>query len=131
MATYSEDLLRLAETVPNPIPHGMRRSSMLNPLCGDKCEIALDTEGNTVREVYWIAEGCAILRASTAHLAKTLKGKTLEDIKKIQRDFVASFGTGATHMEHPLSAVYAIPARYKCALLPWQALENFLRDLQR
>jgi|JI8StandDraft_1071087.scaffolds.fasta_scaffold37192_2 nitrogen fixation NifU-like protein len=129
MPTYSEDILRLAEANVIPLVTGEPRFELANRLCGDRITIGADIRQGCVHEIHWQIEGCAILKASAAHLARTLRGNSLaeglENISAFMRSFEAG---GVASPQGPMAAVYSLPARYKCALLPWQACENFLRE---
>lgn len=131
MPTYSEDILRLAEITPVEIANGAPFAETANRLCGDKIRISLDIKDDTITQVHWHSEGCAILRASAAFLARSLAQKTIPETTELIRAFSESFEQENSFRQSPLAAVYQLPARYKCALLPWQAAENFLRELKR
>lgn len=127
MPTYSEDILRLAETTPVLIQPGLPISELANRLCGDKVSVALDLEGESIRQVEWNVEGCAILKASAAYLARNLRGKRKEEASELVLHFMESFEKENEFRQGPMAAVYKIPARYKCAILPWQACLALLK----
>lgn len=77
-----------------------------NPLCGDKIRVDLKVENNIVKEVRFSGKGCAISQAAASMLTDELIGKSLDDIKKIDKDFIFEM------LGIPLS-----PSRVKCALL--------------
>ena len=77
-----------------------------NPLCGDKIRIDLKVKDNVVQDVKFDGKGCAISQASASMLTDELIGKSLDDIKKIDKDFIYNM------LGIPLS-----PTRVKCALL--------------
>lgn len=77
-----------------------------NPLCGDKIRVDLKVKDNIVQDVKFSGKGCAISQASASMLTDELIGKSLDDIKKIDKDFVFNM------LGIPLS-----PTRVKCALL--------------
>lgn len=77
-----------------------------NPLCGDKIRVDLKVKDNVVQEVRFSGKGCAISQASASMLTDELVGKSLDEIKKIDKDFVFEM------LGIPLS-----PSRVKCALL--------------
>jgi nitrogen fixation NifU-like protein len=131
MPTYSDDILRLAETTPVAIANGAITADLANRLCGDRITIAADWDNALIRQIEWEVEGCAILKASAAYLARTLKGKDRVQVADLLAQFAASFGAENIFRTGPLAAVYKLPSRYKCALLPWQACENLLRELER
>jgi nitrogen fixation NifU-like protein len=83
-----------------------------NPLCGD--EIALFIKLNkdrVVEDVKFKGKGCAISQASASMLTVMLKGKTLEEIEKIDKDTILKT------LGIPIS-----PVRLKCALLSLDVL---------
>ncbi|MFQ5838442.1 MAG: Fe-S cluster assembly sulfur transfer protein SufU [Thermoplasmata archaeon] len=83
-----------------------------NPLCGD--EIALYIRLNkdkVVEDVKFKGKGCAISQASASMLTVMLKGKTLEEVEKIDKERVLKT------LGIPIS-----PVRLKCALLPLDVL---------
>jgi nitrogen fixation NifU-like protein len=131
MPTYSEDILRLAETTPIAIAEGAVFAETANRLCGDRVRISMDTAGDLITQVHWHSEGCAILRASAAFLARSLVQKSIAESAELIRMFSESFERENAFRQSPMAAVYNLPPRYKCALLPWQAAENFLSELKR
>ncbi len=131
MPTYSEEILRLAEITPVEIPEGMPSAELANRLCGDKVRIALTLGDDTLQRVHWQAEGCAILRASAAFMARVLENNTIAQTYHLIDDFSKSFSEENAFRHGGLEAVYKLPARYKCALLPWQACQNLLNELKR
>ncbi|MCS6971876.1 MAG: iron-sulfur cluster assembly scaffold protein [Turneriella sp.] len=127
--SYPQTLLGLAATPANPIPEGITPAQRINRLCGDSASFYCAIEDGTIRGVHWHAEGCLIVRASAAWLAQNLAGKSVQAALDWISDFRNSFLPNGQRSEHPLAAVYALPARYKCALLPFEACEDFLRQL--
>ncbi len=83
-----------------------------NPLCGDKIRIDIKLKGNVVDEVKFNGKGCAISQASASMLTDELIGKSLDEIKKIDKDFVTQM------LGIPLG-----PTRIKCALLPLKVIK--------
>lgn len=129
MATYSEEILRLAEATVTPLSETEPRAEMANRLCGDRISIGATIESETIDGLHWQVEGCVILKASAAFLARTIKGKTTTASLEAIAEFMRSFETeGGAQLTSPMAPVYRLPARYKCALLPWQACENFLSE---
>lgn len=131
MPTYSEDILRLAETTPITIHEASPSAELANRLCGDRVTLGINLDADAIRQIEWRVEGCAILKASVAYLARNLRGKEIAQARNIAQRFAESFEKENEFRSGPLGAVYNLPARYKCALLPWQAFENLLRELKR
>jgi len=59
-----------------------------NPLCGDVVTVSLKLNDGKVKDIKFESRGCAISRAATSMLTDDIKGKTLEEIKKISREDV-------------------------------------------
>ncbi len=92
-----------------------------NPLCGD--EIALYIKLNkdkVVEDVKFKGKGCAISQASASMLTLMLKGKTLEQVEKIDKERILKT------LGIPIS-----PVRLKCALLPLDVLRIGLETYKR
>lgn len=84
-----------------------------NPVCGDHIHLTLQLDdNNVVKGVGWDGDGCAISQASASMLYETLEGKTLEEIRAIDKDVILEM------LGIPLSAV-----RIKCALLSLKVLK--------
>lgn len=62
-----------------PLVTGEPRFELANRLCGDRITIGADIRQGCVHEIHWQIEGCAILKASAAHLARTLRGNSLAE----------------------------------------------------
>jgi nitrogen fixation NifU-like protein len=78
-----------------------------NPLCGDEITMYLKIDaGDRVEDVAFEGKGCAISVASASILTDEVRGKTLAELKAIDRDHVLE-NLGIT----------LTPARLKCALL--------------
>jgi nitrogen fixation protein NifU and related proteins len=77
-----------------------------NPLCGDEITMALLIDDGKVRDVRFKGRGCAISQASASILTEEIKGKTLDEVKAIDRQ----------HVIENLG-IQISPARVKCALL--------------
>lgn len=85
-----------------------------NPLCGDEITMFLLVGGDgRVNDVHFTGRGCAISQASASILTDEVKGKTLDELKGIDRERVLS-NLGIT----------ISPARVKCALLSLKTLKG-------
>jgi nitrogen fixation NifU-like protein len=90
-----------------------------NPLCGDEITMALLIEDDRVKDVRFKGKGCAISQASASILTEEIKGKTLDEVKAIDREHVLE-NLGIT----------ISPARVKCALLGLKTLKGAAWGLQ-
>ena len=85
-----------------------------NPLCGDEITMFLRVgEGGRIDDVRFSGRGCAISQASASMLTDEIKGKSLDEVKGIDREHVlANLG------------ITISPARIKCALLSLKTLKG-------
>lgn len=104
-----------------------------NPLCGDVVELALRFEGDTVREVAFIGEGCAISQASASMLTQLIKGKPVAQAAQLLERFTRLVHGDEAAATDPslgdlraLAGVSRLPVRHPCALLGWTALAEAL-----
>jgi nitrogen fixation NifU-like protein len=108
---------------------------MKNPLCGDEITLQVAFEGDSVCDLRFSGRGCSISQASASMMTQLVKGKTTEEIDAIRkqfRDLMLGNAPGADDAQlgslRALSGVARFPARVKCALLAWYALENALAE---
>lgn len=106
-----------------------------NPLCGDEIGLQVSFEADGVRDLRFSGRGCSISQASASMMTQLVKGKTgdeIETIRKQFRDLMMGVESGADEAKlgalRALAGVARFPARVKCALLPWNALESALAD---
>jgi nitrogen fixation NifU-like protein len=106
---------------------------MRNPLCGDEITLELEMSGDTVADVRFTGRGCSISQASTSMMTEMVKGKTASEIGRLGETFRAMVMGDASAAEdgsigkaRALAGVARFPARVKCALLAWNAIEQGL-----
>ena len=100
-----------------------------NPLCGDKIVVTVSLDGDTISDVKFDGEGCAISTASADLMAEVLQGKTVEDAKDLFRGFHEMVAGDGVNPEAELpkkllvfSGVREFPMRVKCATLAWHTV---------
>lgn len=90
-----------------------RFAAYANPLCGDRLQMSVRLDGDTVADVRFNGQGCAISQAAASMLTDEMLGKTLTELAAITKeDMFEMLGI-------PLS-----PARQKCGLLAWEVLRK-------
>lgn len=108
---------------------------MKNPLCGDEITLHVKFEGDSIGDVKFSGRGCSISQASASMMTQLVKGKDLSDVDALRarfRDLV--MGDGSAESDATLGSLRALggvskfPARVKCALLAWNALEYVLES---
>lgn len=84
-----------------------------NPLCGDHIRIELRVDENDmVTEAVFDGKGCSISQASADLLIESVIGKSLEQVRQINKDDVLE-----------LLGIELGPVRLKCALLSLKVLK--------
>jgi nitrogen fixation protein NifU and related proteins len=83
-----------------------------NPVCGDELRIDLQVKDNTVVDARFSGHGCSISQASASMLTEEIIGKTLEEVKQIDKQYLLDV------LGIPLG-----PVRLKCALLSLKVLK--------
>lgn len=108
---------------------------MRNPLCGDEVDVQFIFNGDTVGDVKFSGRGCAISQASASMMTQIIKGKSTAEIEAIRTRFrnlimgdMSAANDKSLGSLRALSGVSKFPARVKCALLAWNALETALEE---
>jgi nitrogen fixation NifU-like protein len=121
-----------------------------NPLCGDEVVLFLDVDPDTdtVRDIKIAGQGCSISQASTSMMSSAVKGKSLDDVRRLTRAFKALMSIHESKLEgegdgsdlqaelegiqlgdlEALQGVVKFPVRIKCATLAWNTLQQGLEE---
>lgn len=112
-----------------------RKVEGYNPLCGDHYTVFLELDGETIKDIGFTGNGCAISKASASVMSTTVKGKTREEAERYFDTFhrlVTGDTTGLSTDElgrlAAFSGVSEFPARVKCASLAWHTLRTALEN---
>lgn len=105
-----------------------------NPLCGDHITVYIDSDGETVQDVSFKGEGCAISKASASMMTEAVKGKSVDEVKTIFSQFhdMLTGEMDPAQGGHQLGklaifeGVKEYSSRVKCASLSWHALVGAL-----
>lgn len=106
--------------------------TMKNPLCGDEIAVHVRFGEDSVDDLKFSGRGCSISQASASMMTQLVKGKSVQEIESLRsrfRDMVMGNEAAADSSLgslRALSGVARFPARVKCALLAWNALETAL-----
>ena len=96
-----------------------------NPLCGDHVTIFMTLDGDRIKEISFLGDGCAIYKASASLLTESLKGKRKDELKSLFHRIHQMVTTGRVDGDlgklAAFAGVHKFPARVKCAILPWHA----------
>lgn len=108
-----------------------------NPLCGDKLTLYLTIDDNNIiTDVGFLGDGCAISKASASMMTTMIKGKSVQEAEQLFEEFHdMSTGKLDVHTDPNIlgklkifEGVRDLPARVKCATLPWHTLHSALND---
>ena len=106
-----------------------------NPSCGDTIELTvrLNEAGDTIEDVKFEGEGCAIAMASADLMADALRGKPVsEALTMVQRFQKMMKGEDEFPKEqrklNVMAGVAQFPVRIKCANLTWHTLKAALES---
>ena len=111
-----------------------------NPLCGDHLSIYLQVgKDNTIEDISFAGEGCAISKASASIMTLSLKGKKLTEAIKIFEQFheLIKGNLNPDKDQHSLGklvifkTIWHFPARVKCASLAWHTMKGALERIEK
>ncbi|GEM_PF-17333 len=103
-----------------------------NPLCGDHVHLRMRLEDGRIAGLQVDGEGCSISVASGSMMAEHLRGRTLEEARRLLSAVRAMFrgeplpGDLDLGDVKVLEKVRDLPVRVKCALLAWTTAEEGL-----
>lgn len=83
-----------------------------NPFCGDELTIELKVADNTIVDAAFDGRGCAISQATASMLMEEIVGKSLDEIKEFDKEYILD-----------LLGIEIGPVRLKCALLSLKVLK--------
>ncbi len=115
-----------------------------NPLCGDEVVLFLDVDDGTVRDVKVSGQGCSISQASSSMMSAAVKGKSIDEARRLIHAFKALMSIHESKLEggdgdddsasdvgavrlgdlEALQGVVKFPVRIKCATLAWNTLQQ-------
>ena len=109
-----------------------------NPSCGDEITLELQIENGIIKDAAFTGVGCAISQASTDIMIDLMRGKTVEEAKRLAELFTSMIKREVTDdaaLEEldeaiALKNISNMPARVKCAVLAWHTLEDVLKKDQ-
>ncbi len=87
-----------------------------NPLCGDAISMQLKVNDGKIESIMFDGSACAVTVASSSVLTEAIKGKSLEEAKKMSKEELLD-----------LLGVELTTSRVKCASLPLETLHNLIQ----
>ncbi len=107
-----------------------------NPSCGDEIELFLKIRDGVIEDAAYTGVGCAISQASVSIMIDLVRGKTKEEadalsrllLSMIRREQLSDEELERLEEAAALMGVSNMPARVKCATMPWHTLQAALGD---
>ncbi len=107
-----------------------------NPSCGDEITLQLKVKDGIIEDAAFSGQGCAISQASTSIMCDTIRGKSLEEGRELAQNFIGMINGSVTERKElkklgdarAFESIKNLPARVKCAVLPWYTLEETVKD---
>ena len=103
-----------------------------NPFCGDTVRIWTRVEDGRIAEVTFDGRGCAISQAAASMLTALVKGREVDAIHSLRQVFTEGLTPDGPPLPKALGDLRAMagvkrfPSRIRCAVLPFDALEEAL-----
>jgi len=114
------------------MPEAELTCSRNNPLCGDEIRVFVHADGDTLREVSFLGQGCSISQSSASMMTEAVTGKPVEDVQGLITQFRSMMAGDLDPSEEEfgdlvaLKGVVKYPIRIKCAVLAWDVLQEAL-----
>jgi nitrogen fixation protein NifU and related proteins len=111
-----------------------RHAEGYNPLCGDQVTVYLKLAGDTIEDISFQGNGCAISKSSASVMTDLVKGKTTAETTAMFERFRTLVTGEQKPSEDPADkmAIFAgvseFPTRVKCAVLGWHTLKSALEN---
>jgi len=105
-----------------------------NPVCGDEIEMKVKLKDGKIEDISIDCLGCAISVASGSMLADAIRGKSVDEVKRIASTIKAILKGEKPDEDlelgdlEALEGVKKFPVRIKCALLSWTTLIEGLKN---
>ena len=106
-----------------------------NPTCGDEITLSLEVSDGVIRDAAFTGDGCAISQASTDKMIELVRGKTVDEAKRLAELFIDMIHGDVTDDDElevldeaaALKNISTMPARVKCATLAWHTFDTAIK----
>lgn len=114
------------------LPEPSGEAHHVNPTCGDEVTVQVSLNADGQLEVAYEGQGCSISQASASVMTELVAGQSPAHAAVVREAFLElmrSKGESEPDEEAlgdavAFAGVSKYPARVKCALLPWMALQD-------
>ncbi|WP_342756942.1 Fe-S cluster assembly sulfur transfer protein SufU [Kineothrix sedimenti] len=119
------------------LPHATIVMPGRNPSCGDEIELELQVEDGIIKNGAFTGVGCAISQASVSIMIDLVRGRTAQDARRLAELFLKMALRQPLLPEElqeledaaALQNISDMPARVKCATMPWHTLLKVLDNI--
>lgn len=117
----------------HPVEEATHSLEGVNPSCGDDITLQLRVANGEIEDAGFIGSGCAISQASASLMIDLVKGRSVEDARRLIGLYFDMIKGKITEDDlddledvAALQGIAHVPARVKCAVLAWHTLEEAL-----
>jgi nitrogen fixation NifU-like protein len=114
------------------VPGAELTCSKNNPLCGDEVTVFVHEEDGKLLDVGFLGQGCSISQSSASMMTEAVTGATREQAEELIGQ-IRGMMAGEVEPDEDafgelvaLKGVVKYPVRIKCAVLPWDVLQEAL-----
>jgi len=127
----------IIEHYQNPLNKGLNNTegyktvNMNSKTCIDDLDFACKIENGVIKDIKFDGEACAISTSSASIMTQLVKGKTIDEVKKIIENYEnmideKTYDKDLLEEANCYDEIYKQPNRKKCALLPYEGLKKIL-----
>ena len=134
---YTELIAEHSQSKENrrPLKHATIKERGHNPSCGDEIILELEIADGVIKDAAFSGAGCAISQASTDMMIELMRGKKIDEAKRLAELFIDMIHgdiTDDAELEEldeaaALKNISTMPARVKCATLAWHTLDTAIK----
>ena len=113
------------------LEHPLASVHHVNPTCGDEITVEVAVRADGGLEVGYEGQGCSISQASASVMSELVDGESVAQAEALRRSFLTMMHDRSLEPDEDVlgdaiafAGVAKYPARVKCALLPWMALQD-------
>lgn len=117
----------------DPLPDPQATATVSNPVCGDQSRVQVRLADDCIAAVAAQTRGCSIAVAAGSVMTELVRARPLDEVAGLRRalEQLVSGEPAPRGLDERLRAfagVAELPARRRCALLAWEALEEALEE---
>ena len=112
------------------------RANTKSDSCIDNLDFMMKIEDGIVKDIRFDGEACAISTSCASIMIKSFIGKSVEEVKSILENYVSmieekEYDSSLLGELNVYDEISKQPNRKNCALLPMQAVEKMLKELNK